>query len=339
VVDGLTGGGAAMLCKLNHALTDGVGAVEMAMSLFDDQERRGSCDPSPVAPAAATTGRLARVRDALSYESQLGASVLGGAVRAGQAMLTNGLRHPVDFVTGLYSTAASIYRTARPSSRPGSAIMHHRNLIRRLGVLDVSRPSLLAAGHNAGGTLNDAFIAAVAGGLRRYHLEHGAAIDDLVVTMPISVRTGSDPLGGNRAMLIRFAAPAGNADPTERIRIIHGRTDKARSEKALGYTQLSAGALARMPRWYVGAALRHVDFIASDVRGFPTPVFLAGAAVKAQYAFSPTLGAAVNVTLLSYIDTCALGMNVDVGAIPDYDSFFDCVAAGFDEVLALGEPS
>ena len=55
--------------------------------------------------------------------------------------------------------------------------------------------------------------------------------------------------------------------------------------------------------------------------------------MQKQYAFSPTIGAALNVTLLSYVDTCALGINVDTGAIPDFDVFYDCLAAGFDEVL------
>ena len=54
-----------------------------------------------------------------------------------------------------------------------------------------------------------------------------------------------------------------------------------------------------------------------------------------QYAFGPTIGAAVNVTLLTYVDTCALGIDVDTGAIPDYDVFYECLVAGFDEVLAI----
>lgn len=36
-----------------------------------------------------------------------------------------------------------------------------------------------------------------------------------------------------------------------------------------------------------------------------------------------------------YRDTCALGINVDTAAIPDYDAFYDAVVAGFDEVLEL----
>ena len=142
-------------------------------------------------------------------------------------------------------------------------------------------------------------------------------------------------MGGNRVTLMRFDVPVAEADPAQRIRIIHQRNGKARNERSLPYTQVIAGVLNLMPRWYVGAALRNVDFVASDVPGIPVPVFLGGASVRMQYAFSPTIGAGLNVTLLSYVDTCALGINVDTGAIPDYDVFYDCLVAGFDEVLAL----
>jgi diacylglycerol O-acyltransferase / wax synthase len=73
------------------------------------------------------------------------------------------------------------------------------------------------------------------------------------------------------------------------------------------------------------------------VPGIPVPVFLGGARVLAQYAWGPTVGAAVNVTLLSYVDACTFGINVDTGAIPDYDVFHDCLVEGFNEVLALAQ--
>ena len=102
-------------------------------------------------------------------------------------------------------------------------------------------------------------------------------------------------------------------------------------------TEWIAGALNLMPRWYIGSILRHVDFVASDVPGVPVPVFLGGARVRMQYAFGPTVGSAVNVTLLTYVDTCALGIDVDSGAIPDFDVFYECLVAGFDEVLAIAD--
>jgi diacylglycerol O-acyltransferase len=74
------------------------------------------------------------------------------------------------------------------------------------------------------------------------------------------------------------------------------------------------------------------------VPGVPVPVYLGGAAVTEQYAFGPTIGSAVNVTLLSYVDTCAFGVDVDTAAIPDPEVFHACLVEGFDEVLALGNP-
>jgi diacylglycerol O-acyltransferase / wax synthase len=335
LIDGLADGGAALLCKLNHALTDGIGAVEIAMTLYDRAERSDERGPLPTAPKPVPAGPLARVRDVVTYEAGLAGTALTASLKAAPALVANGIRQPLRTVAAARSTMASIYRTVRPISRPGSPIMRDRTQIRRLAVHQVSTTMLRQAGHAAGGTLNDAFIAAVTGGLRRYHEKHGITVGDLIVTMPISVRTGADPLGGNRATLMRFVVPAGTAEPAQRIRIIHERADRARNEKSLAYTQIIAGALNLMPRWYVSSALRNVDFVASDVPGFPGPVFVAGAAVRMQYAFSPTIGAALNVTLLSYIDTCAVGINVDTGAIPDFDAFYDCLVAGFTEVLAL----
>jgi hypothetical protein len=162
-------------------------------------------------------------------------------------------------------------------------------------------------------------------------------VGDLTVTMPINIRTPDDPLGGNRATLMRFGVPAAIADPAQRIRDIHDRTSQVRHERSLGHAQLIAGALNLAPLWYLSTVLRHVDFVASNVPGIPIPVYLAGAPVRIQYAFSPTIGAAVNVTLLSYVDTCALGINADSGAIPDFEVFLDCLIAGFDDVLALAD--
>jgi len=166
---------------------------------------------------------------------------------------------------------------------------------------------------------------------------HDVTVGDLHLTMPISVRTEDDSEGGNHITLARFDVPVGMADPAARIAETRARTTKVRNEKSTPYIQIIAGAMNLMPRWYIGSVLRKVDFLASDVPGIPMPVYLAGAKVKAQYAFGPTVGSAVNVTLLTYVDTCALGIDVDTGSIPDFEAFRDCLVAGFDEVLALAD--
>ena len=82
--------------------------------------------------------------------------------------------------------------------------------------------------------------------------------------------------------------------------------------------------------------LKHVDFLASNVPGIAFPVYLAGARMTKYVPFGPTIGAAVNITLLSYDGTCEIGVTVDTAAVPDIEIFMACLAEGFDEVLALG---
>ena len=58
--------------------------------------------------------------------------------------------------------------------------------------------------------------------------------------------------------------------------------------------------------------------------------------VAGYFPFGPTIGASLNVTLLSYDGTCCIGLTFDDAAVPDSDVLVHCVAEGFEEVLALG---
>ncbi|ULE31557.1 wax ester/triacylglycerol synthase domain-containing protein [Mycobacterium sp. IDR2000157661] len=335
LIDGLADGRAALLCRFHHALTDGVGGVQIGMTLFDLERDAGHAAILPTEPHATDRPLLSGYADVLRYDAQLAGTSLTAAAKAAPGLLYNGIRHPIAAANAATATAASVYRTVRPVNRTGSPLMAERSLVRRLAVHDVSLARLRDAAHRCDGALNDAFVAGVTGGLRRYHEKHGIELGDVHLSMPISLRTETDEMGGNRITLMRFDVPAGIADPAQRIREIHRHARQVRHERSLPYTQMIAGVLNLMPRWYIGSILRHVDFVASDVPGIPVPVYLGGAPVSAQYAFGPTIGAAVNVTLLTYVDTCHFGVNADAGAIPDFEIFHDCLVEGFDEVLAL----
>jgi WS/DGAT/MGAT family acyltransferase len=340
LIDGLDDGGAAVLCKFHHALTDGVGGVQIAMHLFDLTEDPRSVDSVRAKsdqPEVHEHGLLSGYLDVLRYDLGLVRQAVTGTVRATPQALFDVVRHPLQTAASAGEMTASVYRTMRPVRETGSPLMTERTLMRRLGVHEVPLAKLKEAGHRGGGALNDAFVAGIAGGLRRYHEKHGVTIGDLHLTMPISVRTEGDAEGGNHITLARFDVPVGVADPAARISETRERTNQVRNERSTPYIQIIAGAMNLMPRSYIGSVLRKVDFLASDVPGVPVPVYLAGAKVKVQYAFGPTIGSAVNVTLLTYVDTCALGIDVDTGAIPDFEAFYDCLVEGFDEVLALAE--
>lgn len=335
LIDGLSNDRAAVLCKFHHGLTDGVGGIQIAMILFDlDATTPPDCTLPPE-PHVRPSSWLSGYQDALRYDAGVVSDALTGAAKSTPNLIYSGLRRPVAMLSAVAATAASVYRTVRPVTRTGSPLIEKRSLVRHLAVHEVSLPQLRDAAHRCDAALNDAFVAGVAGGLRRYHEKHGIEVGDLHLTMPISLRTEADPMGGNRITLMRFDVPVGVSDPSQRIKLIHERVARERHERSLPFTQEIAAVLNLMPRWYIGSVLRHVDFVASDVPGIPVPVYIGGARVLNQYAFGPTIGAAVNVTLLTYVDTCSLGINIDTGAISDYDVFTECLIAGFDEVLAV----
>ena len=340
LIEGLDDGGAAVLCKFHHALTDGVGGVQIAMTLFDLTEQPRSLESvegGAAKPEVQERGVLGDYVDIVRYDLELLGKGVTGAIGAAPKLLFDAVRRPLQTAAAAGELASSVYRVVRPLTETGSPLMKDRTLVRRLGVHEVSLAKLKEAAHRSGGALNDAFVAGISGGLRRYHERHGVTVGDLHLTMPISVRKDGDEMGGNHITLARFDVPVGVADPARRISETRERTNRARTEKSTPYIQIIAGAMNLMPRWYIGSVLRKVDFLASDVPGVPVPVYLAGAKVRVQYAFGPTIGSAVNVTLLTYCDTCALGIDVDTGAIPDFEEFYDCLVAGFDEVLALAD--
>lgn len=335
VVEGLSDGGAAMVVKSHHSLTDGVGGVQIAMTLFDLEASPLVEQPMPSMPLAELPPPMRGLRRAASYDAGLLSAVTRTMVQEVPRALLQTVRTPRASARAAAEMASSVYRTVRPIDETGSPLMRERGLIRKLGVHEVPFADLRKAAKRSGGSLNDAFLAGIAGGLRLYHEQYGTEVDELHVNMPVNIRGEKDPMGGNRITLMRFDVPVGEADPAMRIERIHQRTGGVRNEVSLPWTQQIAGMLNLAPRWYIASILRHVDFLASDVPGIPVPVFFGGAAVKMQYPFGPTIGAAVNITLMTYVDTCAIGINVDTRAVPDFELFHECLVAGFDEVLAL----
>jgi hypothetical protein len=182
-------------------------------------------------------------------------------------------------------------------------------------------------------------VAAVAGGLRRYHEVHGEPADELRMTMPVSLRETGDPLGGNRISPLRMRMPIAEHDPRRRIELVGEVSRTWRAEPAVAATPAIAGVLNRLPTSVMtavfGGMLKHVDFLTSNVPGVPGTVSLVGATVEHWYALGPTEGAALNVTLLSYGAVCGVGLTIDPAAVPDPDVMAEAIRQGFEEVLAL----
>jgi WS/DGAT/MGAT family acyltransferase len=236
--------------------------------------------------------------------------------------------------------ARSLASFLAPATTPRSPIMGARSLARRLGTLDVPLDDLKRAAKAAGGSLNDAFLTAVVGGIQHYHELHRVEPADLRMVMPINVRGEGAALGGNHFTPARFLVPLQIADPAERMRTLGHLARTARDEPAVGFTDTVAMVLNQLPTAattsFFGAMLKGSDFVTSNVPGSPFPLYAAGAELERLYPFGPLSGTAANITLLSHCGTCCIGVNTDAVAVPDTAEFVKSVEAGFSEVLALG---
>ena len=84
------------------------------------------------------------------------------------------------------------------------------------------------------------------------------------------------------------------------------------------------------------AQTRTIDFAATNLRGSPIPLWIAGARVIASYPFGPRTGTALNATVLSYCEELHLGLNIDPAAVTQVEAFMLDVAASFDALLDIG---
>jgi diacylglycerol O-acyltransferase len=293
----------------------------------------------PDAPVGERLGTADLARDALAYDWSQLFDFTKRHVTSAVGDVTHALRHPRETITGVVATGEAIAHSVEPVSDTLSPVMTERRLAWHYDVLEFPLDDMLRAAHAAGAKHNDAFLAGVTAGLRLYHERHDAHVEELRVTMPVSIRKADDPLGGNRITLMRFKVPVDLADPIERMAETHRRCDSVKTDRSMPYTNAIAGTLNLLPRAYIGGMLKHVDFLASNVPGIRVPLYLTGTKVDSFYGFGPTIGAALNVTLMSYCGTCCVGVNIDTGAVPDTDVLMQCLRDGFDEVLAVGSRS
>jgi diacylglycerol O-acyltransferase len=290
----------------------------------------------PDAPVGERLGTVDLARDAFSYDWSQLFDFAKRRLTAAPGDLAHALRHPRETVSETVATGQAIARFVEPVSDTLSPVMTERHLAWHYDVLEFPLADMLGAAHAAGARHNDAFLAGITAGLRLYHERHDTHVDELRVTMPISIRKADDPIGGNRITLMRFKVPVGITDPAKRMAETHRRSESMKTDRSLPFTNAIAGTLNLLPRAYIGGMLKHIDFLASNVPGIPVPLYLTGAKVDSFYGFGPTIGAALNITLMSYCGTCHVGINIDTGAVPDPDLLVDCLKRGFDEILAVG---
>jgi WS/DGAT/MGAT family acyltransferase len=192
-------------------------------------------------------------------------------------------------------------------------------------------------------------VLAVASGALRRFLEGKGELPDksLIAVVPVSVRTEeekTETVGSNKVSALFTSLATDIDDPVERLMAIHEVNKGAKEEhQAIGATFLQDWAEFAAPttfalaaRAYSGLKLadRHPvvhNLVISNVPGPPFPLWFAGARLVALNPLGPVMdGAALNITVISYMDSVDWGFIADKEAVPD---LWD-LAAAVPEALA-----
>ncbi|KUI29268.1 hypothetical protein AU194_20555 [Mycobacterium sp. GA-2829] len=337
VIEGLPDGGAALLFKASHTLTDAVGGIAMLAPLFDGMAEDDVAGPAAPLPERPTALDLAR--EGVQNEFRFGART----VRAAAGWVASAAGHPATSAVNAVRAVRSIGQVMAGGSAQRSALTTNRSLSVRCDLISRPLADLKAAGRVGGGKLNDAFVAAVAGGMRIYHERHGVDVGDLTMIMPINIRDEkTEGEAGNRWVVTKLAVPAGESDPVRRIQLIHDRSDIARRDPGLNLFTSLADVLTRMPPQlvlpvYKAGMARGLDLGTSNVPGPPVPLSICGAEIAKLLLYGPIGAVPTNLTLVSYAANVDVAVQSNVGAIPDGEVFVECMERGFDEVLDLAK--
>lgn len=341
IVEGLEGDRAAMVQKLHHTIADGEGAIRMSEQFIDVE--RAATGPIAVRrppPVTIDASLWETTVDTLTHNLRRGL----GVARRGAETAAVTIQHPsriVDMGTDAVAMAQSAMRQLVVTDQAHSPLWTERSLRRHLEVFEVPFDDAHAAAKRLGGSLNDLFVTAAAGGAGAAHRAAGLPVGELRISMPVSTRRDGSA-GGNSFTPTRVLIPIDVEDPVERFAAIRERLSTVKGERALGAVSGMAGFANLLPTSVAVRLARQqvetVDFAISNVRGAPFPLYIAGALIEANYPVGPTGGTAWNLTLMSYNGMLDMGLNADLGAVPDPAGLRAAIELEFAALLGAVSP-
>lgn len=354
LIEGLEGDRCALVQRMHHTITDGVGAMKLSLSLVDLEREPADDELSVVRELTedveagrrdATTedpvdrdSPLDVVREALGYSVGQTAELARHALGASVMAIAQPLRLP-GAAKRSFELLRSLRRQVLITDRGHSEMFGERSLARRYDTLALELDPLQRAGKAHGASVNDVFVTGVARALGHFHREFGETVESLRMAMPVSTRDRGD-FAANRFAPSRILVPISDEPIADHLAAVHDAVHNVRSEPALDAADLLAALTAGVPTAVLvslfRAQTRTIDFATSNLRGSPVDLYLGGSRIEASYPMGPRAGVPVNVTMMSYCGELHLGIHSDPAAVMDADLFVDCLTEAFAELATLG---
>lgn len=391
VVSGLGAGGVALVVAFHHVLADGIGGLAVLANLVDGAPSgspssvspappEASPAASPASPAAASSASTARPASPTTPQASPTASPTSAAAAppasaavpegspaastsassaalpaaptrpfpqpppAAGALRRDALRSRARAV-GRVGVAAGRVRDAAAQLRVGGGEKPARCSLnqptgsgRQFAVVRVDVEQLRRRAHEHGATVNDVVLTAVGGALGAVLAARGEHIDELVVSVPMSARTSTTAADlGNDVGVVPVCIPTAG-DPAVRLAAV-ARLTHAAKQTPRGASSAIIGPVFRLLaavgvfRWFINRQ-RLVHTFTTNVRGPAEALTFLGARITDVVALTITTGnVTVSFAALSYAGTLAVTIIADVDTCPDITPLHHALS---DELGRLG---
>ena len=336
VVEGMRGGKAAIVQKMHHTITDGERGVELSLQYLDFE--RDAPEPPPLAADdQPTAGEPEPVgTDALRDLITGGLRLPIGIAKQVRDLLADPAGIP-DASSAAANTMRGIMSQLSDTEQARSPLWTSRSLQRRVEPARAPFRETKDAAKRLGGTLNTAFLTAAADAASTYHVEMGSPVESLRASMAISTRTASS--GSNAFSLARFLVPTAEMPIDERFLAIQEAADLAREANKRAGLDTLAAVTSALPTSLITRLARQqaqtIDFATSNVKGSPVPCYVAGAQLLEIYPIGPLGGVAFNLTLMSYLGSLDMALNIDTAAVAEPELLTRCLDRSFKRLAKV----
>jgi WS/DGAT/MGAT family acyltransferase len=215
---------------------------------------------------------------------------------------------------------------------------------RRYAVVPADLGAIKRAGKSAGGTVNDAILAVVAGMLARYFAAAGASGRPEpgrapVALVPVSVRAAGEAGDlGNKISTVFVDLPVDEPELAARVRAVNAQTSRLKESAAVRAGALMVGASGWAPPLVSGmlaramGSVRAFNLVVSNVPGPQQPFYLTGVRAREIYPIVPLNpgNQGLTIGILSYDGQVCFGLLAD----RDLDPPLAVAAEGLRDALA-----
>lgn len=303
-------GGHAIVFRVHHCITDGLGLVHVLNHLTDDNGLHGKT-PSPVGHPH-------------------GAKVTGNAVCFNLARALSWLK-----IAGHVTRLSMLWPDARTRLK---APMHGEKKLVWLPPMELDRVRTLSK--RMGVTLNDVWVAAVSGALRQYLAERGETVDGralrAAVTFNLREKANAFQLG-NEFGLVAVELPTNMDDACERLRHASARMTaiKRSHQPRATMTFLSlAGCLpTALQHFALNLFTSKGSVVLTNIEGPGSRRYLAGSRLTDLICWVPQAGKlGVGLAFISYAGQIQLALFVDTDQVPDPERLMALTQEAFAEL-------